>query len=209
MNRKWWEKQKKKARNAHYREQGHTNETPAQYFIRKADLLNVAFDLDDSETISEIMSGAPDAWETILNSQLYETPVELQNAMRYHDQTLISLGNNNFPRLSESTQASFSRESNVATTRLVGASTKLPPPQFPRDDANVTKRGLTPKAKGARPCRHCGSDQHWDNECKYRSKSMRTARTCLAHTDTDLLEAMDEYDQIYWMVVDELESDFQ
>ncbi|KIY61400.1 hypothetical protein CYLTODRAFT_320961, partial [Cylindrobasidium torrendii FP15055 ss-10] len=93
MNRKWWEKQKKRARTAHYREQGHSNETPAQYFIRKADLLNVAFDLDDSETISEIMSGAPDAWETILNSQLYETPVELQNAMRYHDQTLISLGN--------------------------------------------------------------------------------------------------------------------
>lgn len=205
MNRKWWEKQKKRARNAHYREQGHANETPAQYFIRKADLLNVAFDLDDSETISEIMAGSPDAWETILNSQLYETPVELQNAMRYHDQTLISLGSNNFTRSNtysvapqavhfpepqealyrsapglpiREEVASFPIQDNLASssirvsTRLAGASSKLPPPQFPRDDANITKKGLTPKAKGARPCRHCGSDQHWDNECKYRSKGM-------------------------------------
>ncbi|KAF9004131.1 hypothetical protein BDZ89DRAFT_902615, partial [Hymenopellis radicata] len=91
MNRKWWERQKKRARNASYRDQGHTREMPSQYYIRKLELLKVAFDLDDLEIISEIMNGVPDSWETVINSELYATPQELQASIRYHEETLVSL----------------------------------------------------------------------------------------------------------------------
>ncbi|KAF9025820.1 hypothetical protein BDZ89DRAFT_895169, partial [Hymenopellis radicata] len=89
MNRKWWERQKKRARNSAYRENGHRAETPSQYFIRKLDLLNIAFELDNLEIISEIMNGVPDSWETILNTEMYEDPYELQSSIRYHEETLL------------------------------------------------------------------------------------------------------------------------
>ncbi|KAF9012978.1 hypothetical protein BDZ89DRAFT_963295, partial [Hymenopellis radicata] len=209
MNRKWWERQKKRARNSTYRENSHRSETPSQYFIRKLDLLNVAFELDNLEIISEIMNGVPDSWETILNTEMYQNPYELQSSIRYHEETLLGLAT---PRRFTSYNASAELEegetedeySPVGTStpsarvHLVGASSKFPEPQFPKDDSNITQKGLTPKAKGARPCRHCGSELHWDRECKHHNKGMRNARTRLAHADADLLNAIDEYDALYY-----------
>ncbi|KAF9014561.1 hypothetical protein BDZ89DRAFT_962750, partial [Hymenopellis radicata] len=196
MTKRWWEKLRKRAGDARFRESGHTKETPSEYFIRKADLLNTAYNFNDSEMISEIMQGAPSQWNMILTTHLYQSVVDLQHAMRFHEEALIDClpqryrYEERFPRERERT----------ARVNLVGASEKLPPPAFPKDDANVTKKGLTPKAKGARPCRHCGSAMHWDRECKYlqySKKAFRTARTRLAQADDDLREALDDYEDLY------------
>ncbi|THV00441.1 hypothetical protein K435DRAFT_597783, partial [Dendrothele bispora CBS 962.96] len=91
MNRKWFYDQKRKANHASYRELGHEQETPSEYFIRKNDLLTTVYDLSDSEIIMEVMNGAPANWATILTTQLYETAVEFQSAIRYHEDILLSL----------------------------------------------------------------------------------------------------------------------
>ncbi|KAF8997556.1 hypothetical protein BDZ89DRAFT_970341, partial [Hymenopellis radicata] len=156
----------------------------------------------DSEMISEIMQGAPSQWNMILTTHLYQSVVDLQRAMRFHEEALIECLPQR-PRYEER----YTRErERTARVNLVGASDKLPPPAFPKDDSNVTKKGLTPKAKGARPCRHCGSSMHWDRECKYAKKGFRTARTRLAQADDDLREALEEYEDLYCDVLDEIED---
>lgn len=84
-----------------------------------------------------------------------------------------------------------------ASANLIGGSKTLPKPQFPKDDANVSKKA-TPESKGARPCRHCGSGKHWDNECKYAKKTgKRVARANLVSIDEDDEEADLEYEDAY------------
>ncbi|THU95218.1 hypothetical protein K435DRAFT_562982, partial [Dendrothele bispora CBS 962.96] len=91
MNCKWFYDQKWKVNRASYRELGHEQETPSEYFIRKNDLLTKVYDLSDSEIIMEVMNGAPANWATILTTQLYETAVEFQSAIWYHEDILLSL----------------------------------------------------------------------------------------------------------------------
>ena len=69
---------------------------------------------------------------------------------------------------------------------------------------NVSKKA-TPASKGARPCRHCRSDQHWDPECKHSYQSSKCTRTHLvgAEAKSDELEALEEYENMYY----NLESD--
>ncbi|THU99502.1 hypothetical protein K435DRAFT_586953, partial [Dendrothele bispora CBS 962.96] len=91
MNRKWSESTRRKANRAYYRESGHTRETPSEYYIRKKELLDIAYDLEDSEIISGVMEGAPPEWSTILTTQSYGTAMQFQSAIRYHEDTLLSL----------------------------------------------------------------------------------------------------------------------
>jgi hypothetical protein len=80
-------------------------------------------------------------------------------------------------------------------------------PKFPRDDRNVSKRA-TPESKGARPCRHCGSGKHWDNECKHSFKGNRAARANLASVSSEYFEAQDRYDELYYgLEIDEETSE--
>ena len=45
----------------------------------------------------------------------------------------------------------------------------------------------TPNSVGARPCRHCGSGKHWDNECHHSRKGERLARVhCVQLEDNDI-----------------------
>ena len=91
-----------------------------------------------------------------------------------------------------------------ARAHLVGWSSKQAPPKFPRDDSNVSKKP-TPEYKGARPCRHCGSSKHWDNECKHAKSASCSAHTCYTalaeESNADLayedlyLEALQESDE--------------
>ena len=83
----------------------------------------------------------------------------------------------------------------------------LPPPKFAKDDSVISKKA-TPRDKGARPCRHCGSDLHWDPECHHAKKSMRTAHTRLAECTVDKLEAQDTYNELYYGLSDG-EQDFE
>jgi hypothetical protein len=85
----------------------------------------------------------------------------------------------------------------TAHVNLVGWSANLDPPKFPKDDRNVSKKA-TPESKGARPCRHCGSGKHWDNECKHSLKGNRAARTNLATSSSEDREAQDNYEDLYY-----------
>ena len=98
-----------------------------------------------------------------------------------------------------------------AKTNLVGWSAATANPPFPKDDANVSPKG-TPVSKGGRPCRHCGSDNHWDPECKYARKGEKRARVNLATTEQEDDEANNQYKDLYYELIsdEELEMpDFQ
>ncbi|PBK84570.1 hypothetical protein ARMGADRAFT_943296, partial [Armillaria gallica] len=91
MNRRWWEQQKDRARQAKYRQPGHTRESPSDYYIWKSELVNTAFTLTDSEVISQVMDGAPLNWNIVLTVQLYKTAVEFQASIRFHEDQLLQL----------------------------------------------------------------------------------------------------------------------
>lgn len=91
MNRKWLDKQKGRATRAYYREPKHFKESPSECYIRKSELLNTVFSLEDSELILEVMEGAPASWNTILTTQLYLDAVEFQEAIRFHEDNLVRM----------------------------------------------------------------------------------------------------------------------
>ncbi|THU80745.1 hypothetical protein K435DRAFT_695050, partial [Dendrothele bispora CBS 962.96] len=135
---------------------------------------------------------------TILTTRLYKDAEELQSDIRHHEMTLMDLDQD-----TQTGQLGYSYHP-TSRANLVGTCSDLPPPAFPRDDTTVSKKN-TPRDKGTRPCRHCGSDLHWDNECKHSKR--RTAQTCLAEARIDDLQVQDEYDDLYLGVCGE-EEDF-
>jgi hypothetical protein len=70
-------------------------------------------------------------------------------------------------------------------------------PQFPKDNKNVSPR-RTPESIGARPCRHCGSGFHWDNECKHSRKGEKMARVNLIQLEDNDLQAQEDYDNLFY-----------
>ncbi|THU93195.1 hypothetical protein K435DRAFT_612160, partial [Dendrothele bispora CBS 962.96] len=151
----------------------------------------IAYDLEDSEIISKVMEGALPEWSTILTTQSYGMAMQFQSAIRYHEDTLLSL--NGMPAVAL-TRPHSDRSKMTSRTYLVGTRSDLPPPKFPKDDSNVSKRA-TPESKGARPCRLCGSGKHWDHECKHNEKRFAHVRLC--ETSIDNLQAEDEYNELY------------
>ena len=91
MNRHWLDLQKAKANKVKYREAGYTRESPSEYFIRKLQLLELVFDYSDAELIAEIMAGAPVLWNTILNPRQCLRVTDLQNIIKYYEETLSQL----------------------------------------------------------------------------------------------------------------------
>ncbi|KAG9035796.1 hypothetical protein FS837_001816 [Tulasnella sp. UAMH 9824] len=83
-----------------------------------------------------------------------------------------------------------------AHAHLIGFHRDLGKPPFPRDDKTIAK-GKTPEDKGARPCRHCGSPKHWDNECKYARKGSKKVKANFASPSDGYLEAMSAYEEAY------------
>ncbi|KDR81255.1 hypothetical protein GALMADRAFT_60586, partial [Galerina marginata CBS 339.88] len=196
MNRKWLDKQKARAVRAYYRESGYGRETPSEYYIRKSELLSTVYTLEDSEMILEVMEGAPANWNTILTTQLYVTVMEFQSAIRFHEDTLMRLDGS--IRRERYDRDDRERSTYTPRTHLAGAYPGMLPPKFPKDDSNISRRKSTPKDKGARPCRHCGSENHWDDECKYSYKVKKFARTNLVNTSSEERIAEQEYEDIYF-----------
>lgn len=89
---------------------------------------------------------------------------------------------------------------------MIGFSKDLPPPPFPRDDKTKSK-GKSPGEKGARPCRHCGSPEHWDNECKHAKTGAKIAKAHFAEPSTEYQEAQDAYEEAYYDETSESESE--
>ncbi len=205
MNCKFWEEQKAKVTCATYHEWGYTRETPSDYYIWKSELLNLSGNWDNTSLISEIMDGTSEIWTTILTTELYENAVKFQNAIWFHEKTLMNLSRLTQPaKFDKPTANTYKKKHNffecMAWTNLVGASTTLPPPCFPRNDANMSKWKFTPWQKGARPCHHCGSDLHWDPKCEHYYTDMKFAHT--NHISTDYNEPQLEYNELYYSLDD-------
>ncbi|GJJ15886.1 hypothetical protein Clacol_010164 [Clathrus columnatus] len=212
MNRSWLDKQKMRANRAHYREQGHSTESPTAYYIRKLGLLNLVYNLSDSEIMMEIMDGAPRFWSTIIDTQRCLNLVEFAATINYHEEVLQSspLGTTDrtierrLKNLELSIKPQSPQESRFtprfdkfkARSNSIGFTPSMGKPPFPKDDSTVSK-GTSPEKKGARPCRHCGSGKHWDNECKYARKAAKNARVNHINFDSDYEKAMDEYEEAY------------
>lgn len=200
MNRHWLDRLKTKANKATYRDSENPKETPSEYYIRKLELLELVYDYTETELISEILDGAPVMWNTILTPQFYREVVDLQDAIRYYEETLISLSDRlSYRPMTSNPNRSFRPKyrSNVNATE--GVASRFPAKYpFPKDDSVVSKLRKTPEQLNVRPCRHCGSGKHWDNECKHSRKGQRQARVNLATiTDEDQRE-QDEYDEVYY-----------
>jgi hypothetical protein len=156
--------------------------------------------MSDSQIIYEVMEGAPPSWNTILNTQLYPSVVEFQNAIRYHEDTLLRLDSSGVEYRSNRDYSERSRNPFYKATANLANSEKSY--AFPKDDANVSARA-TPESKGARPCRNCGSGKHWDRECKHHREGRKMARARLAETSTieeelEQLRDQEEYDDLYY-----------
>ncbi|EFI26718.1 hypothetical protein CC1G_15639 [Coprinopsis cinerea okayama7 len=167
---------------------------------------------DAHEMITEIMNGAPTIWTSVLTPHLFNKLVEFQHTLRFHEDHLLAL-NARVTRYDEplpwkrdhGSRNPFESFKSVRTN-LIGASNKLPAPPFPKDDNNVSKR-KTPESLGVRPCRHCGSAKHWDNECKYARRAQKIARTNLAMAEEEDELANQEYDDAYFGLDSEDEGD--
>ena len=83
-----------------------------------------------------------------------------------------------------------------AHAHLIGFHKDIGKPMYPRDDT-VVARGKTPEEKGARPCRHCGSPKHWDNECKHARKGAKRVKAHFAAPSGEYLAAMAAYEDAY------------
>ena len=99
MNRVWLDRQKSRANKVHYREPGHSSESPTAYYIRKSELLLLVYQMNNSEIMMEIMNGAPTFWGTIIDPHCCWNLVEFAAAIKYYEE---SLENTPFQGLSSS-----------------------------------------------------------------------------------------------------------
>jgi hypothetical protein len=109
---------------------------------------------------------------------------------------------------------------------LIGAHPSIVPKHKPAD--HVISKGKTPKQRGVRPCRHCGSGNHYDYDCphseyqkkkqafqkqgkkkgvpgkslRYSSRFKRKAQANLAGIDPDAYPAFVAYEQAYLSAAD-------
>lgn len=222
MDRKWQLEQESQAHSARYRDRGHERETPTEYFIRKKRLLSWTSSGDsDAQMIAQIMKGTPPHWRSHLNTFFIRTVEDLGNQIKYHEDSLLGdpstrmdmrnleskldtllqrQGRSQDWRDRRPNNSSFSRRDKGhgrrATTHLVGWSPSLEKPQWPRDDTVVSK-GKTPEDKGARPCRHCGSPKHWDNECRHSKKGAKRAKTNYSEPNLEDTQAQEAYNALY------------
>lgn len=211
MNRAYLDRMKIRANKASYRDFSNSKESPSEYFIRKLELLQLVYNCNDRELINEIMSGTPSIWTTILTPHLYFRLEDFQQTVKFHEETLLRsdsrsayLYRNDFSR---NPYSNFrDQQGTKAKVNAVGWSEATKNPPFPKDDANVSKRG-TPVSKGGRPCRHCGSGNHWDYECQYARKGERRVRSNhVVQGDADR-DAQEEYDELYYGLMSDDEEE--
>lgn len=140
------------------------------------------------------MSGAPVIWNTILNPHQFVKVTDLQDTIKYYEETLAQLSDPKEREARDSQFRPFKARDKDVRANLAKAPTSAP--KFPRDDSTVSKR-KTPEEMGVRPCRHCGSGKHWDNECKYSRKAQHIARTNFVEQSSEDRAAQEAYDELY------------
>jgi hypothetical protein len=227
MNRAWLDRQKKRAFEARYRDKSHPHEKPSDFVYRKIQLLELVVAFTDSEIIMEIMESAPPFWAQIIDTQRLVSLEDLIDAIKYHEERLEkgTVSDDRIDEIERRLRDLTSRNGNgsnnyrpfrrdrpspssphQASTNLVGSHATIGKPPYPQDDNTVSKNGRTPESKGARPCRHCGSPKHWDNECRYSKKGGKLVRSNYANPTTNYLETQQDYEDLYYATTDEEEE---
>jgi len=217
MNQQWFDRMKTRVLRMHYRQKGHESETPSNYFHRKLCMILEVFDLTVSETIMEIMNGAPQYWKVLIDTSRIVTITDLQSYIKYHEESLMRNPDTQTQDLERRLKALESRptnrltksawtykteaESNFIKKRLikktfVRAHAKFSNYQYPKNDKVISK-GQTPKDKGVQACQHCGSLNHWDFDHPFDGKDDRRAKAFLSVLDTEALEAYVAYENCY------------
>ena len=200
-----------------YRQKGYDQEKPIDYFHRKLRMIQEVFVLTESETIMEIMNGAPKYWSILIDTSRINTLTDLQYHIKYHEEQLMrnpesqtyelekrikaleSRSNNRSSRYAQTNEAEA--EANFVKKKSfrkkqIGAHAKFSSYQYPKNDAVVSK-GKTPEQRGARPCRHCGSSKHWDFDHPFQGNDKRKANAFLADLDTEALESYVAYENCF------------
>jgi hypothetical protein len=219
MTVEWIAQEKNRARAIHFRSEGHPNETPMNYFFRKLRALKVSFSYwDDLDLVQEILAHAPQQWQKYFTSRI-ETVEQLsdviqayQHLFQKEEEETSQLkwlttqvkdlkdrrnhpSSSNFVKKPEH-KFPFKAKANNATAdkKKIGAHPSFENPKGPPLD-HVISKGKTPKDKGVRACRHCGSFNHWDFDCPLHRKTK--VHVHFVEADSSLLEAMQEYEEAY------------
>ena len=221
MNQQWFDRMKARILRMRYRQKNHESEMPTDYFHHKLRMIQEVFVQTESETIMEIMNGTPKYWSILIDTSRINTISDLQYHIKYHEEHLMRNPETQSQELEKRIKAleswSNNRSSKHANAHEAEAETnfvkkkffkkkqirahaKFSNYQFPKNDSVVSK-GKTPGQKGARPCRHCGSLNHWDFDHLFKGKEERKVKAFIAELDTDALEAYVAYESCY------LESD--
>ena len=171
------------------------------------ELLTPVYSYTDTEMIQAIMMEVPRTWASIINPQYQKMLREFQNTVKYHEESLEKL---EVPVLQpphlpnrEYTSAHFPYHR--ANINLVGWSKNIGTPSFPKDNNNVSPR-KTPDSVGARPCRHCESGKHWDNECRHLRKGKKLARVNCIQLEDNSLRAQEDYDNLFYELYSDSEE---
>jgi hypothetical protein len=204
MNRAWVEKQRGIANRASYRDSGNEKETPSAYIMRKKSLLDLTFAYEDGELIVEIMNGAPHTWRTVIDTSTIFTYREFMIKIKYHEEMLSTMSRNSFSssahrdsdRSHHIWKSKHSHKDKLKRLQAKAHAVSTPQkPAYPKDDSNVSRKH-TPESLNKRPCFHCGSGKHWDNECKYAKKNTKQARVHFSSIIDDELREQEEYEDL-------------
>ena len=121
------------------------------------DLIHLVYNYTDSEIVRLIIKEAPDSWSFLLQPNLCKSVMQFQNTVKYHEATLLAMYQpqpnmvTQFPNRAFQSQRFHPRKAHI---NMVGWTPSLEPPNFPKDDKNISSR-KTPESVNARPCRHC------------------------------------------------------
>jgi len=198
MNHHWLKKQKIRAHKARFREAGYQKESPSKYVIRKMDLLSLVYLYTDTETIQAIMEEVPGTWASIINPQYQKTTREFQNT---DEESLEKLEPPVFQpsRLPNQEYSSSQLPYRKANVNLVSWSKNIGTLQFPKDDKNMSYY-RTLESIGARACRHCGSGNHWDNECRHSRKGEKLTRGNCIQLENNDIKAQEDNDNLFYQL---------
>lgn len=191
------------------------------YFHHKLRMMQEVFVQTQSETIMEIMNSTPKYWSVLIDTSRINTLSDLQYYIKYHEESLLQNPDMQTQDLEKhikalESRATYQSNQNITTheveaetnfikkktfrKKFIGAHAKFSNYQYPKNDTIVSK-GKAPGQKGACPCRHCGSLNHWDFDHPFKGEDDWKAKAFLLNLDSEALEAHVAYENCY------LESD--